>query len=311
MARRAGASARGGPACWTTGGSGSAPASWVESAGAGAVVVIRVSTRPERRRSPHRPRLRSGLAGPPLGPPAAERGEGGRLGRFVRAQARARPGSLSPLCARPRSAREAIAVLNGFTVCVPKPAPGPAVSPRSARARARPVKPLLCSMASQCACPSPRPARQSLPALRAPALGPAGPARPASDPPPLGTPPPEVGPDTPARGTTVRAATACPRGDGWWPGGRATVWPGGRVAGQPAGPTTRPDAGPAASRVAWRPGGRPVGPRLAAARAGRPPGEHRSCTIAALTGGRTCGRVGGAGDWRGRGRGPGGVTHAA
>jgi hypothetical protein len=67
MAWRAGACARGGPACWITGGSGSAPASWVESAGAGAVVAIRVSTRPERRRSPHRPRLCSGLAGPPGG----------------------------------------------------------------------------------------------------------------------------------------------------------------------------------------------------------------------------------------------------
>jgi hypothetical protein len=81
-----------------TGGSGSAPASWDESAGAGAVIAIRVSTRPERRRSPHSPRLRSGLAGPP----AAKR---------------------------------------GGALCAPKPAPGPAVSPRSALARARPGRP--------------------------------------------------------------------------------------------------------------------------------------------------------------------------
>ena len=39
------AARRRGPVCGITGGSGSGPASWVESAGPGALVAIRVSTR--------------------------------------------------------------------------------------------------------------------------------------------------------------------------------------------------------------------------------------------------------------------------
>ena len=99
MARRAGACARGGPACWTTGGPGSAPASWVESAGAGA--VIRVSTRPERRRSPHRPRLRSGLAGPQSA--TSPRGESAH---WPRAESVPSPRAESATSPRGKTARE-------------------------------------------------------------------------------------------------------------------------------------------------------------------------------------------------------------
>ena len=161
MAQRAGACARGGPACWTTGGSGSAPASWVESAGAGA--VIRVSTRPERRRSPHRPRLRSGLAGPqsatsPRGEsahwPRAEsvpspRAESATSPRGKTARERSRPRRAGtpgrrarPQCAamrprgegagRARGEREAPGPLARISC----PVSGPRALPRSSRTRA-------------------------------------------------------------------------------------------------------------------------------------------------------------------------------
>ena len=150
MAWRAGACARGGPACWITGGSGSAPASWVESAGAGAVVAIRVSTRPERRRSPHRPRLRSGLAGPPGG-------------RRQSARARAGPGQPDAL-----------------------PLPLPRRAGLDPPARGETPPPPRRRLPPLCTRPGPARARPPLPALRA---IPARPCLPATHPPPA-TPPP-------------------------------------------------------------------------------------------------------------------------